>query len=104
MRNKIICFFLRIFFSREKVLLMMLLNIIQDTLIRNSDGSVIMMESGMCNYTHLITNKTEDIKLLRNLLYNNAPKDFNRSWNLYFFPPFQYEPRYEFLKELIKKY
>lgn len=101
--RKLFYYISRIFFSKEKSLLIQLLSIIQDTLIRNSDGSVTMMASGMCNYITLITNKTKDIILLNSLLYDNAPEDFD-DWNLYFFPPYQYEPRYEFLKELIKKY
>ena len=102
--RKLFYYISRIFFSKEKLLLIQLLNVIQDTLIRKSDGSVTMMAaSGMCNYIHLITNKTKDIKLLNSLLYDNAPENFD-DWGLYFFPPYQYEPRYEFLKELIKKY
>jgi hypothetical protein len=92
----------RLFFSKEKLLLIRLLNEIQDTLIRFEDGTVIMKNCGMCSYISDIT-KDKDYFLLRNLLYTNRPNKIYRD-GMFFFEPFNYELRYEFLKDLIKKY
>lgn len=93
----------RLFFSKEKILLIRLLNQIQDTLIRFKDGRVEMEFGGMCSYIREVTNSQKNQKILKDLLYTNRPKNRYED-GVFFFEPFNYELRYEFLKDLIKKY
>ena len=103
--KKLFYYISRIFFIKEKVLLIQLLNTIQDDLIRHSDGTVNMRRTGMCSYIGKLTRNPKKALILRRLLYDNAPKQFyDEQFELFFFKPYKYEPRYEFLKELIKKY
>lgn len=101
--KKLFYYVARIFFSKEKLLLIKLLNEIQDSLFRYPDGSVKMKYGGMCYYidSKVISNYKE-YTLLKNILYENRPE--NTKDEGYFFKPYSYEPRFEFLKELIKKY
>ena len=101
--RKLFYYISRIFFSKEKLLLIQLLNIIQDDLHRFNDGTVEMNGPGMCYYLSWMSLDHNDYILLRDIIYSHRETSCDED-NNYFFPPFQYEPRYEFLKELIKKY
>jgi hypothetical protein len=94
----------RLFFSKEKILLIRLLNQIQDTLIRYEDGTVTMRKGGMCLYISDVVKNMKDYSKLKLLIYNHKPKKVEEGLGYYYFEPFNYELRYEFLKDLIKKY
>lgn len=94
--KKLFYYISRIFFSKEKLLLIRLLTLIQESTTNN-----VMYYSGMCAYISEIGDQ-KDYLLLSDIIFKNEPeKPFNHA---YFFKPYAYEPRFEFLKTLIKKY
>lgn len=103
--KKLIYLISRIFFSREKLLLIRLLNIIQDNLVRSKDGSVVKMsEAGMCFYIRKKYGFTEEeTKILLRLINKFKPKS-NKTFGTCYFEPENYEVRLNFLKTLIKKF
>ncbi|PZT97656.1 MAG: hypothetical protein DI622_22815, partial [Chryseobacterium sp.] len=75
---------------------------ISSTLVRDEDGVVRMSNSGMCLYIHNVVKNRDQYMFLHKLLMTHTPeKMYNES---HFFEPYAYEPRFEFLKTLIKKY
>ena len=100
--NKIYYYTLRLFYSKEKSLLIVLLYVIQNDLIIRK-GDVYMRKPGMCRYIYDVTSDLEKIELLSKLLYDNKPMCLYNNNNVYFFEPFKYEPRYDFLRKLIDK-
>lgn len=101
--KKLSYYIARLFFSKEKLLLIRLLNEIQDSLYRYPDGSVKMKYPGMCYYIdRAVASSFKEYLFVKDLLYKHRPE--NTKEEPYFFPEYEYESRYEFLKELIKKY
>lgn len=94
----------RIFFSKEKLLLIKLLNHIQDN--RDFEKQGRLTHPGICNFIWNMSGKGiisyAENSILVGIIYSNRPPRNN--FGGYFFEPFQYQPRFEFLKELIKKY
>ena len=100
--NTLYYYTLRLFYSKEKSLLIVLLYVIQNDLIIRK-GDVYMRKPGMCYYIHYVTRDSEKIQLLVKLLHDNKPMCLYPDNNVYFFEPFKYEPRYDFLRKLIDK-
>lgn len=94
------------FFSKEKVLLMRLLHYIQKD-VNPKTGE--MRAGGMCIYIYsMCFNKkiftVEEYRILDKLIKDNKLPLTERYNPIYFFEPYLYEPRYQYLKRLIKKY
>lgn len=100
--NKLYYYTLRLFYSKEKSLLIVLLYVIQNDLMIKK-GDVYMRKPGMCFYIYDVTSDLEKIELLVKLLYDNKPMYLYNDDNTYFFELFKYEPRYNFLRKLIDK-
>lgn len=88
------------FNPKEVVLLQMLL----DEIGKNRDGNGLMLYGGLCNYINTIERATgaNDARDLQNILDMHKPND--KYFFPYWFPIFEYEPRREFLLNLIEKY
>jgi hypothetical protein len=101
--RKFFYFIARIFFSKKKLLLIQLLNIIQDN---TNFVKGEMRATGMCIYVWRLwqDNKIsrEDRDLLDSIIKENKPALMYNQ--IYYFKLNLYKPRFEFLKELIKKY
>lgn len=101
--KKLFYFISRIFFSKKKLLLIKLLNEVQDStdFVKNEMrvAGICMVMAKMFSYNKI---SRKDYIILYEIILSNRPhKTYSGG---FYFEPHVYQPRFEYLKELIKKY
>lgn len=92
--KKLSYYIARIFFSKEKLVLIKLLNTIQDDTRIDKDGVQVMNKYGVSNYIVPSNFTYKERTILDPILKENKG----------IIQPYDYQQAFEYLKELIKKY